>query len=158
MNQWSIRPSTPFDLEAILQIERVNPSAAHWREEVYRQIWNNPEADRVCFVADDDGELLGFVVGRSILGEWELENLAVAPGRQGSGIGTALLKKLLEVVANAMGNRLFLEVRESNLVARKLYETHGFRGCGRRKNYYADPPEDALLFEKKFAELNVNIR
>jgi [ribosomal protein S18]-alanine N-acetyltransferase len=158
MNAWSIRPSTPFDLEAILQIEHANPSAAHWRDEIYREIWNNPAADRVCFVADDAGELLGFVVGRAIFGEWELENLAVLPGRQRSGIGTALLKKLLEVVANAMGTRLFLEVRESNSRARVLYESHGFQTCGRRKNYYADPPEDALLFEKKFAELNVNIR
>lgn len=158
MSQWSIRPSTPFDLDAILQIERSNPSAAHWREEVYRLIWNNPQADRICFVAVDAGELLGFVVGRSVLGEWELENLAVVPDRQRLGVGTALLKKLLEVVANAMGTRLFLEVRESNVTARNLYESHGFRSCGRRKNYYTDPPEDALLFEKKFAELHVNIR
>lgn len=158
MSQWSIRPSAPFDLEAILRIEHANASAAHWREEVYRQFWNNPETDRVCFVADEDGELLGFVVGRSILGEWELENLAVLPGRQRSGIGTALLKKLLEVVTSALGTRLFLEVRESNHKAQKLYESHGFRRCGRRKNYYNEPQEDALLFEKIFPELNVNIR
>jgi [ribosomal protein S18]-alanine N-acetyltransferase len=158
MSQWSIRPSTPFDLDPILQIERANPSAAHWGEEVYRLIWNNPQADRVCFVADEAGELLGLVVGRAVLGEWELENLAVAPDRQRRGIGTALLEKLLEVVANALGTRLFLEVRESNSTARNLYESHGFRICGRRKNYYTDPPEDALLFEKIFAESDVNIR
>jgi [ribosomal protein S18]-alanine N-acetyltransferase len=150
MNSWSIRSSTPFDLEAILRIEQANPSAAHWREEVYQQIWNSPETDRVCFVADEGGELLGFVVGREVLGEWELENLAVAPGRRHSGVGTALLQKLLGVVANAMGTRVFLEVRESNLAARKLYESHGFRSSGRRKNYYNDPAEDALLFEKSF--------
>jgi ribosomal-protein-alanine N-acetyltransferase len=151
MNSWSIRSSTPFDLEAILRIEHANPSAAHWREDVYRQIWNNPEPDRVCFVADAGGELLGFVVGREILGEWELENLAVAPGRQRSGVGRALLKKLLEAVSNALATRIFLEVRESNLGARKLYESHGFRSSGRRKNYYNEPTEDALLFEKSLA-------
>ncbi len=159
MTGFTIRSSTPFDLNAILQIERCCPTAAHWNEPAYRQLWGSPQPERVGFVAvGDDGSVLGFLVAREIAGEWELENVAVAAATQHRGIGRALLHRLFEVIAGAKGSRLFLEVRESNLPARRLYQSQGFQLTGNRKNYYNDPPEDALLFEKKFDNLSMKIR
>lgn len=148
MSEFTIRQSVPFDLEAILKIERANPSAAHWSAESYSDAWGAPESHRVGFVAERSGEVLGFIVAREIAGEWELENAAVAPESQRAGIGKALLEKLLDVVRLSQGRRIFLEVRASNLAARKLYEAQGFTLVGQRKNYYRNPPEDAFLYEK----------
>lgn len=158
MSEFTIRSSTPFDCTAILKIERECPTAAHWSEDAYQQLWGNPQADRVGFVAEAAGEVVGLLVAREIAGEWELENVAVAETAQHRGVGTALLQKLFGLITNSRGSRLFLEVRESNLAARRLYESQGFELAGRRKNYYADPPEDALLFEKKFDDLSMKIR
>jgi|ERR1035437_3889893 ribosomal-protein-alanine N-acetyltransferase len=150
MSGYAIRESVPLDLPAILEIERAIPLAAHWTEDAYRQLWNGPEGIRVALVAYDDSGVLGFIVAHEIAGEWELENVAVRPGFQGRGIGRGLLQQLLGVLESARATRLFLEVRESNLPARRLYESQGLRLSGRRKNYYGNPPEDALLFEKSF--------
>jgi ribosomal-protein-alanine N-acetyltransferase len=158
MSEYRIRESVPFDLASILQIERSNASAAHWSETSYADLWNNLQPTRVCFVAENEGVSLGFVVGREIAGEWELENIAVVPEYKRQGIGHALLQRLLAVASATGGERLLLEVRDSNHAARKLYESQGFVISGRRKGYYRDPVEDALLYEKKFASGSIKIR
>jgi ribosomal-protein-alanine N-acetyltransferase len=104
---------------------------------------------RLALLADVDG-VAGFVIAREVAGEWELENIVVAPRLQGRGIGSALLGELCDRVRSAGGTKLLLEVRESNAAARRLYESQGFNVTGRRKNYYSNPEEDALLFEKNF--------
>lgn len=158
MRELHIRQSVPFDLDSILKIERENQTAAHWTEDAYRNLWNDPESVRAGFVAEQDGEVVGFVVAREIAGEWELENLAVAVVAQRAGVGSKLVLALLEKLSVAHARSLFLEVRESNLVARKLYEKHGFQLTGRRSDYYHNPEEDALLFQKNFGDLSMKIR
>ena len=158
MSAFRIRESVPFDLPAILKIEHSNRLAAHWKDEAYQSMWSDPLAARVCFVADQDGDLLGFVVGKHVVGEWELENIAVAPTAQRQGVGRELLRKLLEVAAKAGSEKLLLEVRESNLAARRLYESEGLLVTGRRKKYYQGPEEDALLLEKKLGDISMKIR
>jgi ribosomal-protein-alanine acetyltransferase len=158
MTDYRIRESVPFDLAAILQIEHSNPSAAHWNEASYAELWNNPQSSRICFVAENDGELLGFVIGKEVAAEYELENIAVKPEAKQQGIGRALLQHLVSRVTAAEGEKLLLEVRDSNEPARKLYESQGFVISGRRKGYYRDPTEDALLYEKKIANSSMKIR
>lgn len=148
MSDISIRQSVPFDLEAILSIERGSAEAAHWSPETYQRIWSDLEARRVAFVAEFEGEVVGFVVGREIAGEWELENIAVAQRAQRQGVGRMLTLRLVATARALAGTRMFLEVRASNLPAQKLYKSLGFSSSGRRKNYYTDPEEDALIFEK----------
>ena len=158
MSDCTVRESVPFDLAKILEIERANPSAAHWNDAAYHELWNHPESTRVGFVAETDGEIAGFVVAHEIAGEWELENLAVRPDLQRKGIARALLRKLDVLLMRAGAARIILEVRESNLPARKLYEGNGFAVIGRRNCYYHNPEEDALLFEKKFVVPSMKIR
>jgi ribosomal-protein-alanine acetyltransferase len=90
--------------------------------------------------------LVGFLVARQVSEEWELENLVVASEFRGRGFGSRLLRALLARVEEGESRALFLEVRESNAAARKLYQKAGFRETGRRRRYYADPAEDAVLY------------
>ncbi len=141
-----VRPATPADIPGILTIERASDSAAHWTEDAYTRLWSDSGISRTVLVAEAS-ELAGFAVVRQVAGEWELENIAVAADSRRHGIGSALIKAVLALVAVRQGFRLILEVRESNQAARRLYERHGLRATGLRHAYYQNPVEDAILYE-----------
>ena len=82
---------------------------------------------------------------RSVL-EWEIENIAIAGPARRRGLGTRLLGELLDLARAQGAESVFLEVRESNHAARALYEKWSFIESGRRKKYYKDPEEDAILY------------
>jgi ribosomal-protein-alanine N-acetyltransferase len=92
--------------------------------------------------------LAGFLVARYLPPEWELENIVVAPAVRRMGIGRQLMDALVVQGRQTNGTAIFLEVRESNTAARGLYERLGFMETGRRKAYYANPSEDAVLYSK----------
>jgi len=102
----------------------------------------------------------GFLVARGVGGDWEIENIVVSAHLRRQGVGTDLLKSFLARVgkreasesssAQSAAKTVHLEVRESNLAARELYTRMGFVPAGRRKGYYSDPPEDAILLKFSF--------
>ena len=104
----------------------------------------------VILAAEEGGGLLGYVWARFVLDEGDIGNIAVAPGFRRRGAGAALLKALLEEAERRQAAVVQLEVRESNLAARRLYEKNGFETVGKRKNYYEKPAEDAILMSKFF--------
>ena len=138
----TIRSGTPADLEQVIAIAQSSKTAAHWGSSEYGQIF---QTKRFLFIAENQTEIVGFLVAHDIVGEWELENVVVQQRFQQRGIGQKLVDAL---VGAAEGNAasIFLEVRESNAAARKLYAKCGFQACGRRKDYYVDPREDAILY------------
>jgi ribosomal-protein-alanine acetyltransferase len=141
------RTATLEDVPAIVAVERGLPSAAHWPEKTYREMFNPDAPARIAIVLERAQELIcGFVIARLSSGECELENIAVAPSSARRGGGTHLLHSLITEarIRNAKG--IFLEVRESNAAARALYEKGGFTVVGRRPRYYAEPEEDAILY------------
>jgi ribosomal-protein-alanine N-acetyltransferase len=75
----------------------------------------------------------------------DLANIAVAPGSRGQGVGRLLLERSLASAQAAGAERIFLEVRESNERAIRMYEAAGFRTFGKRRRYYRDPTEDAQV-------------
>lgn len=81
-------------------------------------------------------------------GEAEIYNIAVRKARRGLGLGRRLLRHALEQCALANFCRIFLEVRTGNAAALALYTGAGFQECGRRKRYYADTGEDALVLTR----------
>lgn len=81
-------------------------------------------------------EPAGFVLARAIAGEAEIVTIGVAPGRQGAGIGAALLQGALATARAAGAEAVFLEVAENNNQAYRLYTRQGFQKIGRRPNYY----------------------
>ena len=104
----------------------------------------------VILAAEEGGGLLGYVWARFVLDEGDIGNVAVAPDFRRRGAGAALLEALLEEAARRQAAVMQLEVRESNLAARRLYEKNGFETVGKRKNYYEKPAEDAILMSKFF--------
>jgi ribosomal-protein-alanine N-acetyltransferase len=81
--------------------------------------------------------------------EGEIANLAVDPARWGGGVGKILLDAALAEGARRGAESVYLEVRESNARARRLYASRGFEEVGRRKGYYRRPAEDAIVLRRK---------
>jgi ribosomal-protein-alanine N-acetyltransferase len=96
--------------------------------------------------AAPDGPV-GYVVGRVVLDEGEILNLGVPLAVRRHGIGRALVERLMSTFAAAGVRQVFLEVRDSNLAAQRLYAGFGFRPVGRRRRYYRAPVEDAVLLQ-----------
>lgn len=104
----------------------------------------------MVLVIEEECSLQGFLVARALDGEWEIENIAIAGAARRRGLGTRLLGEFVDSVRRERAAAVFLEVRESNRAARALYEKWAFVESGRRPRYYADPPEDAILYRLDF--------
>lgn len=147
----NIRLATLHDIPRLIALERACPSAAHWTEQHYRAAIGPAETvpERLVLVAEASPgarEIAGFLVARHVAREWELENIVVGPSLRRKGIGQNLLHALFQRATETNSRSVFLEVRESNDSARRLYESAGFHQTGRRKLYYSEPSEDAILY------------
>ena len=98
--------------------------------------------------AFSDGILVGYAGAWLVAGDADITNVAVIPEKRGQGIAQKLLSELFSRLLENAGEIVRLEVRRSNENAKKLYEKLGFSEIAVRKNYYADPKEDALIYEK----------
>ena len=143
-----IRNLMASDVQAVLAILRESPEAAAWSEEILLQL---ASVDPTAWVAERNGSVVGFLIGRIAVDEFEILNMAVSPAHRRNGIGTKLLESALEFSRTAGSARAHLEVRASNEPAIALYARHGFTECGRRFRYYRDPVEDALLLSLSLA-------
>jgi [ribosomal protein S18]-alanine N-acetyltransferase len=142
-----VRAATAADIGVMLLLEQAATTAAHWSEKAYQDMFDPAAPVRLALVAQgDSGILVGFIVAHLIGDDCEVENIVVAPPQQRRGIGRRLLRALLDAARAKIALRMFLQVRESNFAARKLYERSGFAIFGRRNSYYRDPDEDALLY------------
>lgn len=101
-------------------------------------------------VAIDDEKVIGYVGSQTVLGETDMMNIAVHPDYRKQGIGTALIVGLIGELELRGSHSLMLEVRASNTPAISVYEKLGFIEVGRRKNYYRNPKEDALIMRKEW--------
>jgi ribosomal-protein-alanine N-acetyltransferase len=99
-------------------------------------------------MAEREGRATGFILGREVLDEGEILNLAVAKANRRRGEGTALSREMMNSFAARGIKRVFLEVRESNVGAIAFYQRLGFRRAGRREGYYRAPAEAALILEQ----------
>ncbi len=155
-----IRTAAPHDVPAILALEQEAPGAAHWTSDQYHKL----VASGVVLVAEhvvehapapgkkrkERGAPCGFICAQVVADEWEIENVAVAAEFLRRGIASELLQELIQRAQDQAAAAILLEVRDSNLPARRLYEKHGFREVGRRRTYYADPAEDSILYALRF--------
>lgn len=144
-----VRRAAPDDVPSIRALERDIPGIAHWSERSYGRMFESTAPARIALVAVEPGQtgaIRGFLFARVTAGHSELENLAVAAEWRGRGIGSALLDRFLAAAGELQVEGITLEVRESNHRARALYEKYGFSMNGRRRSYYRDPEEDAILY------------
>lgn len=122
--------------------------SAPWSEKSIASELENELA--LWLVAEEAGEVLGYVGSQTVMGESDMMNIAVHPDFRRRGVAGRLLEELLAALAKRGSKSLSLEVRASNEAARGLYESFGFQQVGLRKNYYRNPREDALILRKEW--------
>lgn len=114
-----------------------------WSESAFRGEMENPNS---CFlVAEEAGEVLGYLGMQLVLDEGYITNVAVAASRRRQGIGARLMEAAIAIAREERLALLTLEVRVSNRGAIALYERYGFQAVGRRRGFYRFPREDAFV-------------
>jgi ribosomal-protein-alanine N-acetyltransferase len=149
--EFRIRSLKEADVDRLVEIARGLRQAPQWTRSVYASLLENAEGGRVVLVAEDgrSGLIAGFVVARLIPPEAELESIAVAEELQRRGVARGRFSaRALEFGRRGAGE-ILLEVREGNEAALGLYGSLGFREEGRRRGYYGEPVEDAVLMRMK---------
>jgi ribosomal-protein-alanine N-acetyltransferase len=135
-----LRGTDTFQAAEIFQESR---DAAQWSAASLRESLATGSSG---WAAERDGRVAGVLISRSAGDEFEILNLAVAAQSRREGIGSSLVDTALRAAKSEGCRTAHLEVRVSNVPAIDLYRAHGFAEVGRRKQYYQDPAEDALLF------------
>jgi len=136
----------------MIELQRGSSNAAHWTPGQYEARVagsKSPGAESLVLVAEERTQpaprIIGFLVAHRVGREWELENIVVAENVRWRGVGFHLATKFVDRAREANGASIFLEVRDSNHPARSLYRKLGFAEVGRRKDYYLNPQEDAVI-------------
>ena len=143
MSKAAIRVAEAKDILKLMEIE-LSGFVSPWSLETLQQELGNH--DRTHYVvADIQGEVVGYAGLWVILDEGHITRIAVAPKFRRQGIGQDLVKTLMEVGANSGCQSFTLEVRASNIGARKLYKNLGFEEVGFRPGYYEMEDQDAVI-------------
>ena len=149
----AIQPAVTRDVPHVAAIE-VSAFADPWSARAFHDALANPAVYFAC-AHGDAGRIVGYVVAWFAGGEGEIANIAVVNDAWGTGVGGALLDAAIEHGAQRGAAMVFLEVRESNQRARQLYQSRGFDEVGRRRDYYRNPREDAIVLRRTIQELRV---
>lgn len=148
----SIEQMTEHDLLEVVEIEDLSGLSPWGWDAYHKELQAGPDVIMLVARTASTGnaprpekELAGFIVSRLIAGELHVNNVAVRTEFRRQGIAAQLLGAVL-VWAGGRGARMaLLEVREGNQAAQALYSRCGFQVVGRRRGYYRQPVEDALL-------------
>ena len=139
----SIRKMMVDDVTTVVDLDQKSFSLP-WPERSFRfELTDNP-ASR-CWVAELDGRVVGMIVVWLIVDEAHVATLATHPDHRRLGIGRRLLAHALRQIMQDGARSSFLEVRASNLAAQEMYRKFGYEATGRRRHYYRDNDEDAIL-------------
>ena len=142
-----IRKMTAREVPQVAELEKICFSQP-WSEKSVAGELDNPQA--LWLVAMEGDRLAGYVGSQTVMDETDMMNLAVAPQFRRQGVGKALVNALVASLKELGSRCLTLEVRDSNGPARALYAKLGFAEVGRRRGYYRDPREDALILRKEW--------
>ena len=140
-----IREMAPSDAPATEAVLAASSGASQWSA---REILQLAQGGTRIWVAEEAGEIVGVSAARTVADEVEVLTLGVAPSWRRKGLARSLMTAALAEAGQAGARQVFLEVRESNQGARAFYATLGFSETGRRRAYYRDPAEDALVLSR----------
>lgn len=144
---YRVRAMQPEDVEQVYAIEKELFSMP-WSKDDFVSSLKNPQ--NLYLVVEKEGEILGYCGLWSVLDEGQVTNVAVKRTVQGQGIGKLLMEALLQKGLEKQLTQFTLEVRESNLAARALYQSVGFENAGVRPNFYEKPTENAVIMWRYF--------
>jgi ribosomal-protein-alanine N-acetyltransferase len=155
-----VRSAGAADLPGVIALERATAEAPHWGEAEYDGILQERDeingVRRCLFVANRDDAVVGFAVGmvagRGLESVAELESIAVAIGARRLGVGRALCEAVAGWCREQGAAALELEVRAASEGAVALYRGLGFVAVGRRRGYYSDPVDDAVLMRLELVD------
>jgi [ribosomal protein S18]-alanine N-acetyltransferase len=146
----TLRPMRWWDVEPALALERVLFPDDAWSAETFWSELAGVPSTRHYLVAVDGDEVVGYAgLFAADHHQADVQTVAVAPGRQGQGIGDRLLGALLEEAARRGCTEILLEVRADNAAAQRLYARHGFERIGLRRGYYQPGRVDALVLRRR---------
>lgn len=156
MRSLSLERMRPADLDQVVAIERLSFTMPWSRGAFLYEMEQNQVAR--CYVVREGGRVVGYICLWEVADEMHITNIAVHPDERRRGIGRAMLGQVLEEARQRGVRLVVLEVRPSNVEARALYESFGFRVVGRRRGYYYDTGEDALVMQAGLGEEGGNHR
>jgi ribosomal-protein-alanine N-acetyltransferase len=147
---FSIEPlADDRDLDGVLEVEEesfTNP----WTRDMYAWELQNRAVCHIYVIRTSEHPVAGFCAFWHVFDEIHINNVALRPALRGRGLGTALMHHVFTEARRLGATRATLEVRASNVAARRLYERLGFYVSGTRRNYYTNPVEDALILWMDF--------
>ena len=142
-----ILPMTAQQVSSVAELEAVCFSDP-WSANSVASELTNPLS--FWLVALEGDKVLGYVGSQTVLDETDMMNVAVHPDHRRRGIARQLIDALIQALKERGSHSLTLEVRSSNAPAICLYNQLGFEEAGRRRNYYCNPKEDALILRKEW--------
>lgn len=143
-----MRRASASDLEAVHAIE-CDAFTDPWTRSSFVEALESPHL-YFSVAVTQAGHVVGYVLGWFAAGDGEIANIAVAREARGKGIGGRLLDEAIMTAQATGAVTIHLEVRESNLPAQALYASRRFTPVGRRRGYYREPPEDAIVLRRTF--------
>jgi [ribosomal protein S18]-alanine N-acetyltransferase len=135
------------DLDGVIEVERAsfhNPTTREW----YVSELDRPDVCYVFVLRTSESRVAGFCAFWRVADQIHINNLAIRPELRGKGLGRTLLRRVLDEAERLGAVHATLEVRRSNIAARRLYEGAGFQLAGVRASYYTHPIEDALILAR----------
>ncbi len=140
-----LRAAALDDAESLVALQQASPGAAVWSAADYESLLSADSS--ICVLAEDEktDAPVGFVLARLAADEMEILNLAVSPAWRRRGLGRRLVAEALGRARARGAGQCWLEVRASNQAALEFYRALGFRERSRRRGYYRDPVEDAVV-------------
>ena len=133
----------------VAELEKICFGTEAWSERSVASELSNPLS--LWLVAMEGDRLAGYVGSQTVIDETDMMNVATHPDFRRKGVAEALVLELVALLREKGSHCLTLEVRASNDPAIGLYEKLGFQQVGRRKNYYRNPKEDALILRKEWS-------
>jgi ribosomal-protein-alanine N-acetyltransferase len=146
----TIRGMDERDIASVMEIECAS-FLTPWTEGMFRSQLRF-EDDAINLVLVEEEAIIGYAAAWLAYDEIHLLSIAVAPERRRRGFGDLILNAVIGRGRARGAERVILEVREGNTAARTFYLTRGFREIGKRRRYYSDTGEDAIVMERVFEE------
>lgn len=153
--RFRVLPMSEEHVEGVHAVFEECFSAEKWSIRSIREELTNELARTFVMWDELEERVVGFINVHHVLGEGDLNDIAVTQSCRRKGLAASLMREALSLAAEEGISRYTLEVRESNETAIRFYESFGFQKVGMRKNYYSKPMENALLYR---LELELNLK